>query len=63
MVRKNKEIEAKRKLLNLNNDDKLYTNIEKLTEIGIKAMKFIGIAFSVMLIIDIISFIIFMFIK
>ena len=39
------------------------TNIEKLTEIGIKAMKFIEIAFSVMLIIDIISFIIFMFIK
>lgn len=31
VVRKNKEIESKRKLLNLNNDDKLYTNIEKLT--------------------------------
>lgn len=31
VVRKNKEIKAKRKLLNLNNDDKLYTNIEKLT--------------------------------
>ena len=39
------------------------TNIEKLTEVGIKAMKFIGIAFSAMLIIDIISFIIFMFLK
>lgn len=39
------------------------TNIEKLTEVGIKAMKFIGIAFATILIIDIISFIIFMFLK
>ena len=38
-------------------------NIEKTTNIGIKVMKFIGIAFAIMLIIDIISFIIFMFIK
>ena len=39
------------------------TNIEKLTAVGIKAMKFIGIAFVIMLIIDIISFIIFWFLK
>ena len=39
------------------------TNIEKLTKVGIKAIKLIGIAFAIMLIIDIISFIIFMFIK
>ena len=38
-------------------------NIEKTANIGIKVMKFIGIAFAIMLIIDIISFIIFMFIK
>ena len=38
-------------------------NIEKTTNIGIKVMKFIGIAFAIMLIIDIISFIIFMFLK
>ena len=38
-------------------------NIEKTTEVVIKAMKFIGIAFSVMLSIDIISFIIFMLVK
>lgn len=38
-------------------------NIEKTTNIGIKVMKFIGIAFAIMLIIDIISFIIFMLVK
>ena len=38
-------------------------NIEKTTNIGIKVMKFIGIAFAIMLIIDIISFIIFMHVK
>ena len=38
-------------------------NIEKTTDIGIKVMKFIGIAFAIMLIIDIISFIIFMLVK
>ena len=31
VVRKNKEIKAKRKLLNLNNDDDLHTDIDKLT--------------------------------
>ena len=39
------------------------SNTEKLAGMGIKAVKFIGIAFLVLLIIDIISFIIFMFIK
>ena len=39
------------------------SNTEKLVGMGIKAVKFIGIAFLVLLIIDIISFIIFMFIK
>ena len=38
-------------------------NIEKTTNIGIKVMKFIGIAFAIMLIIDIISFVIFMLVK
>lgn len=38
-------------------------NIEKTANIGIKVMKFIGIAFAIMLIIDIISFIIFMLVK
>ncbi len=39
------------------------SNTEKLAEIGIKAIKFIGIIFLVLLIVDIISFVIFMFIK
>ena len=38
-------------------------NIEKTANIGIKVMKFIGIAFAIMLIIDIISFILFMLVK
>ena len=38
-------------------------NTEKLAGIGIKAIKLIGIGFLILLIIDIISFIIFMFIK
>lgn len=38
-------------------------NIEKTANIGIKVMKFIGIAFAIMLIIDIISFVIFMLVK
>ena len=38
-------------------------NIEKTTNIGIKVMKFLGIAFSVMLIIDVISFVIYMLVK
>ena len=38
-------------------------NIEKTANIGIKVMKFIGIAFAIMLIIDIISFIIFLLVK
>lgn len=39
------------------------SNTEKLAGIGIKAVKFIGIAFLVLLIVDIISFIIFMSLK
>lgn len=39
------------------------SNTEKLAGMGIKTIKFIGIAFLVLLTIDIISFIIFMFIK
>ena len=39
------------------------SNTEKLAGMGIKSIKYIGIAFLVLLIIDIISFIIFMFIK
>lgn len=39
------------------------SNAEKLAGIGIKAIKFTGIAFLLLLIIDIIAFIIFMFIK
>jgi len=39
------------------------SNTEKIAEMGIKTVKFIGMAFLVLLIIDIISFIIFMFIK
>lgn len=39
------------------------SNTEKFARVGIKAVKFIGIAFSILLIIDIISFIIFMFVK
>lgn len=39
------------------------SNTEKLAGIGVKAIKFIGIAFLVLLIIDIISLIIFMFIR
>ena len=38
-------------------------NIEKTTNLGIKVIKFLGISFSVMLIVDIISFIIYMFVK
>ena len=38
-------------------------NTEKLVGIGIKTIKLIGICFLILLIIDIISFIIFMFIK
>lgn len=38
-------------------------NIEKTTNIGVKVIKFLEIAFSVMLIVDIISFIIYMFVK
>ena len=38
-------------------------NIEKTTNLGIKVIKFLGITFSVMLIVDIISFIIYMFVK
>lgn len=39
------------------------SNTEKLAGMGIKAIKFIGIVFVILLLIDIISFIIFMFIK
>ena len=39
------------------------SNTEKLAGMGMKATKFIGIAFLILLIIDIISFIIFMIIK
>ena len=39
------------------------SNTEKLAGIGIKAIKFIGIAFLVLLIIDIVSFVIFMLTK
>lgn len=39
------------------------SNTERLAGMGIKAVKFIGIAFLALLVIDIISFIIFMFIK
>ena len=39
------------------------SNTEKLAGIGIKAIKFTGISFFVLLIADIIAFIIFVFIK
>ena len=39
------------------------SNNEKLTKMAIKAAKFIGILFVILLVIDIISFIIFMFVK
>ena len=42
---------------------KKISNTEKLASMGIKTVKIIGIAFLVLLIIDIFSFIIFMFIK
>lgn len=38
-------------------------NTEKLAKIGMKVLKFMGIIFSILLIIDIISFIIFMIVK
>lgn len=39
------------------------SNTEKLARMGMKTVKFIGIAFLILLIIDIISFIIFMVVK
>lgn len=39
------------------------SNTEKLVGMGMKAVKFIGIAFLILLIIDVISFIIFILIK
>ena len=39
------------------------SNTEKLAGMGMKAVKFIGITFLILLIVDIISFIIFMFVK
>ena len=52
----------------LNNDIKndlveKISNTEKLAGMGVKAVKFVGIAFLLLLVVDIISFIIFMIIK
>lgn len=54
------------KLVNNNISDDLVekvSNTEKLAGYGIKVVKFIGIVFLILLIVDIISFIVFMFIK
>ena len=39
------------------------SNAEKFSEIGIKAIKYVGIAFGILLFIDILSFFVFMIIK